>query len=55
MSKLTLFALQNKPTGDCYVQMKSEDSAKKASTDLNKEYIGSRYIEVFQVRIELCQ
>ncbi len=43
------FLIQNKPVGVCYVQMKSEESARKALKDLNKQYIENRYIEVFQV------
>ena len=40
---------QNRPTGECYVQMKSVDAARKASDTLHKNYMERRYIEVFQV------
>ena len=40
---------QNRPTGDCYVQLKTVDGASKACEQLHKQYIGNRYIEVFQV------
>lgn len=43
--------VQNRPTGDCYVQMSSVDAASKASDRLHKRNMGSRYIEVFQVRL----
>ena len=42
-------SVQNRPTGDCYVQLKSVDAASRASEQLHKQYIGNRYIEVFQV------
>ena len=40
---------QDRPTGECFVQLKSTASAAKAAR-LDKQYLGSRYIEVFQVR-----
>ena len=42
---------QNRPTGDCYVQMSSVEAASKASDRLHKRNMGSRYIEVFQVQL----
>ena len=41
---------QNRPTGDCYVQMSSVDAAFKAADKLHRKNMGRRYIEVFQVR-----
>jgi len=45
-------SLQNRPTGDCYVQLKTVDAASKACEQLHRQYIGNRYIEVFQVERE---
>ena len=40
---------QNRATGDCYVQMKSEEAAAKVARRLHKTYMGQRYIEIFKV------
>ena len=39
---------QAKPTGDCYVEMNSVEAAERACHQLHREYMGKRYIEVFQ-------
>ena len=40
---------QNRPTGDCYVQMTTVEAAAKAADRLHRRNMGRRYIEVFQV------
>ena len=49
-----LFVLQNRPTGDCYVQLSTAEAAKEASETLHKKFMGTRYIEVFQVCVCVC-
>ena len=48
---LTLFlCFQNRPTGDCNVQMSTVEAASKAADRLHRRNMGWRYIKVFQVR-----
>ena len=41
--------LQNRATGDCYVQMLSEEAADRVARRLHKRNMGHRYIEIFAV------
>ena len=54
MSQKPLFPMQNRLTGDCYVQMKSVESAAKAARRLHKQHMGHRYIEIFEVCDNIC-
>ena len=45
-----VLCFQNRPTGDCYVQMSTVEAASKAADRLHRRNMGRRYIEVFQVR-----
>ena len=43
--------LQNRPSGECFVQMTSVDDAYKAQELLHRKYMDKRYVEVFQVGV----
>ncbi|XP_020603287.1 epithelial splicing regulatory protein 1-like isoform X1 [Orbicella faveolata] len=42
-----VFNTQGRPSGDAYVQLVSAECAKTATTDLHRQHMGERYIEVF--------
>ncbi|CAH1269475.1 ESRP1 [Branchiostoma lanceolatum] len=37
-----------KPSGDCFIQMYSPEAARQAAEKCHRQYMGDRYIEVFQ-------
>jgi len=42
-----VFNTQGRPSGDAYVQLVSSECAKAATSDLHRQHMGERYIEVF--------
>ncbi|XP_027051979.1 epithelial splicing regulatory protein 1-like isoform X2 [Pocillopora damicornis] len=42
-----VYNTQGRPSGDAYVQLVSPECAKSATTDLHRQHMGERYIEVF--------
>jgi len=44
---MLLLYTKGRPSGDAYVQLVSAECAKTATTDLHRQHMGERYIEVF--------
>lgn len=47
MLHLYVCFFKGRPSGDAYVQLVSSDCARTATTDLHRQHMGERYIEVF--------
>ena len=47
LTGMLLLYTKGRPSGDAYVQLVSSECAKTATTDLHRQHMGERYIEVF--------
>ena len=47
LTEMLLLYTKGRPSGDAYVQLVSAECAKTATTDLHRQHMGERYIEVF--------
>ena len=46
-TKILFLKSKGRPSGDAYVQLVSSERAKTATSDLHRQHMGERYIEVF--------